>query len=692
MNITPIFTKSKRTSNSLLRDIRRRSSLNRNYEKRTLELLKKSIEERSRTYSALSKRDKEGGGIFGSLFGGSLLLKRLRGRGRGGSGGMGFSGVRPRKPLLPRGGGGIGRNLGRLGKFGKFGRVGPLAILGTGLDFSGRLGSGQNIAQATIGAGGGLAGALVGGAKGAAIGTAFGGPLGTLIGGIIGSGVGAFAGGGIADLLTGVNADRQRKSQIFIDKRRREKTLFSGALDQFDDTLKTFEEDTAPTIIAFKKQVDEDDQTVKIPIIIPPRLSTPNKPDNVKELDSVKVKPKDQFFKRPEFLVPFSAALITLGYIIAAEPLEKPLPFLVPIIEKKRQIFSFVKKLFPKIKSKPTKVETPKVEVINDETLNKVLDSMVEGIKRGAPISEEGLRKLSMTRLERLELFTRNFNIVRKFNLQRYKNFLDALQIAENALSFEDFVKMSKRDLEQFKGKVILERTTQDINKDLELVERFAKGESLGEILADMGEGTSIKDIKNAVRAARDAIAKGKNSEFLTKRQKETLEIIDQILEDRVKTLDFRQKLKGPQIGTDSPLDEFNLDKMLRENKLEFRNLLDALKLLREGTPLSSNLEPSFSSNIASIINNQQPVSDIDMPVLGAQSGDQLALAPKKIETIINDSDNIAMTSNNLIVMNNPTTIRPMSLGGSRQRTVVIKNESFDAVAKYAQMTGLLTV
>ena len=135
-----------------------------------------------------------------------------------------------------------------------------------------------------------------------------------------------------------------------------------------------------------------------------------------------------------------------------------------------------------------------------------------------------------------------------------------------------------------------------------------------------MGEGTSIKDIKNAVKAARDAIAKGKNSEFLTKRQKETLEIIDQILEDRVKTLDFRQKLKGVQ-SDESPLDTFNLDKMLRENKLEFRNLMDAIKLLREGTPLSS-LEPQSSSNIASLPskdifflgqngNNLSPVNNI---------------------------------------------------------------------------------
>ena len=247
MNITPIVTKTKITSNALLRDISRRSSLNRMYERQTLELLKKSIEERKKTYSALSKRDKEGGGLLGNLLGGSLLLRRLRGRGPKGPGGIGPGRLSPRSP---RGGGTIG---GGVGRFGRFGRIGPLAILGTGLDFGGRLGAGQNLAQATIGAGGGLAGLVAGGKVGAAIGTAILPGVGTFAGGLIGSTIGAIAGGNIADTLTGVNSDTRRRSTISILDKGRDKTQFSGALDQFDGTLKTLENDTAPTLMEFKK-------------------------------------------------------------------------------------------------------------------------------------------------------------------------------------------------------------------------------------------------------------------------------------------------------------------------------------------------------------------------------------------------------------------------------------------------------
>ena len=247
MNITPIVTKTKITSNALLRDISRRSSLNRMYERQTLELLKKSIEERKKTYSALSKRDKEGGGLLGNLLGGSLLLRRLRGRGPKGPGGIGPGRISPRSP---RGGGTIG---GGVGRFGRFGRIGPLALLGTGLDFGGRLGGGQNLAQATIGAGGGLAGLVAGGKVGAAIGTAILPGVGTFAGGLIGSTIGAIAGGNIADTLTGVNSDTRRRSTISILDKGRDKTQFSGALDQFDGTLKTLENDTAPTLMEFKK-------------------------------------------------------------------------------------------------------------------------------------------------------------------------------------------------------------------------------------------------------------------------------------------------------------------------------------------------------------------------------------------------------------------------------------------------------
>ena len=248
MNILPIATKTKKTSNVLLNSIRRRSSLNRMYEKKTLELLKKSIEERGKTYSALSKRDKQGGGLLGNLLGGSLLLRRLRGRGPKGPGSIGPGGIRPKSPIRPRGGGTIGGGVSRLGRFS---RIGPLAVLGTGLDFAGRVGSGQNIAQATIGAGGGLAGALAGGAKGAAIGTAIGGPLGTLIGGVGGSILGGFAGGSIADLLTGAS-DNRRRQQIQQIGQSTEKSKFSKSLDKFDNVIDNFEGSTTPLIKDYK--------------------------------------------------------------------------------------------------------------------------------------------------------------------------------------------------------------------------------------------------------------------------------------------------------------------------------------------------------------------------------------------------------------------------------------------------------
>ena len=123
MNILPIATKTKKTSNVLLNSIRRRSSLNRMYEKKTLELLKKTIEERGKTYSALSKRDKQGGGLLGNLLGGSLLLRRLRGRGPKGPGSIGPGGIRPKSPIRPRGGGTIGGGVSRLGRFSRIGPV-----------------------------------------------------------------------------------------------------------------------------------------------------------------------------------------------------------------------------------------------------------------------------------------------------------------------------------------------------------------------------------------------------------------------------------------------------------------------------------------------------------------------------------------------------------------------------------------
>ena len=250
------------TSNGLLNDIRKRSSLNRMYEKQSLALKKKLVEERKKAYDAASRKEGEGKGGLGFLRD-LFLLKFLRGRGRGG-GGFGRGGGRP--PVGPTGGGlGISPRItprnnivpfsrGRVPtRLGGLSRVGPLAILGTGLDFTSRLGSGQNVLQASLGAGGGLAGALAGGAKGAALGS-FAGPIGTLIGGVGGSLIGGIAGGSIADLLSGANRRRS------IEQERVERTFavteFSKAQDDFDQVLDKFEGRTAPLLKSYKKGED----------------------------------------------------------------------------------------------------------------------------------------------------------------------------------------------------------------------------------------------------------------------------------------------------------------------------------------------------------------------------------------------------------------------------------------------------
>ena len=252
------------TSNGLLNDIRKRSSLNRMYEKQSLALKKKLVEERKKAYDAASRKQGEGKGGLGFLRD-LFLLRFLRGRGRGGGGFGRGGGARP--PVGPTGGGlGITPRItpknnivpfsrGRVPtRLGGLSRVGPLAILGTGLDFTSRLGSGQNVLQASLGAGGGLAGALAGGAKGAALGS-FAGPIGTLIGGVGGSLIGAIAGGSIADLLSGANRRRS------IEQERVERTFavteFSKAQDDFDQVLDKFEGNTAPMLKAMKSEPEE---------------------------------------------------------------------------------------------------------------------------------------------------------------------------------------------------------------------------------------------------------------------------------------------------------------------------------------------------------------------------------------------------------------------------------------------------
>lgn len=111
-------------------------------------------------------------------------------------------------------GGAIAKSAPAGGLKGVRGAGGPLNAIFAGAEFSGRMGAGQNIAQAGLGTaasvGGGIAGAKGGAALGAAIGSIVPG-LGTAIGGLLGAAIGGFAGSSLAagatDTLTGANSE-----------------------------------------------------------------------------------------------------------------------------------------------------------------------------------------------------------------------------------------------------------------------------------------------------------------------------------------------------------------------------------------------------------------------------------------------------------------------------------------------------
>ena len=237
-----------RSSIFISRSLLESSRIERNLEKRSLVLKRKIVEERGRTLKNLESRDK--GTQKGGVLGGALGLLGL-----GGGGGLLRRGLRrtPKSPsqLLRMQKG--TSNLSRVGRFGRLAR--PLAAVGTGLDFIGRRAEGQSNVQAGVGAAGGLAGSIAGAKAGAFFGS-FAGPVGTIVGGAGGAIIGSLAGGRIADLFTGANRRRQFEEERVL--LRSQKTLFSEALDDFDRALDKFE-DAAPLLVLRR---DDDEEVV----------------------------------------------------------------------------------------------------------------------------------------------------------------------------------------------------------------------------------------------------------------------------------------------------------------------------------------------------------------------------------------------------------------------------------------------
>ena len=227
--IRNISGKVSRSSIFLSRSLLDSNRIERNLEKKSLVLKSKLVEQRGRTLAGIASRSRETqkGGILGGALGllvsgGSLLRRKLK------------TPKSPSKLLNMQKG---TSNLSRAGRLGKLAR--PLAVVGTGLDFVGRRAEGQTNLQAGVGAGSGLAGAIGGAKIGAAIGTAILPGAGTAIGGLGGSIIGGLVGGNLADILTGANRRRQFEVQRTV--LRTQKTLFSRALDDFDDVLDNFE-------------------------------------------------------------------------------------------------------------------------------------------------------------------------------------------------------------------------------------------------------------------------------------------------------------------------------------------------------------------------------------------------------------------------------------------------------------------
>ena len=535
----------------LTRQLSNTFRIERSLEKKSLVLKSKLVEDRDRTLKNLQSRDKDKqtkgllGGAFGFGLGGGLLRRGLKRTPKSSS----LLKIQKTTNLSSL-------KIGKIGKIG--GRLGPLAVLGAGLDFAGRRSQGQTNLQAGVGAGGGLAGALAGAKTGALIGTAVGGPIGAVVGGLGGSIIGSLAGGRLADLFTGANRRRQFEEQRTIA--RTETSLFSQALDDFDDVLDKFENifSDAPVKREDKEALEQRDEREERP---KPPISDKKKKERKLKVSATKT------------LV--AAGLITLiAFQLSKGKIDlKSANALIKLAASKPPSFQ---KLPVKTQLQTLLKETKK------EALLKRMSESPFLTKRGTVIPGQKGAPAKIIKKTNIIKERKDFKKI----IEELKNLNNKAQKSEDAETlFKDF------------GKLFRQKS--DIQGSVELLRKFIRN--------PRGlEGTSLEAIKKNTDLVFDVIKQFKKEGLLSPKQIESADKLLRVIERRLKQIGLG---KNSKITPDFTKDELKtLDELLK--------IVPRLKKSPLSDVLSKNLEPESNTNIASLA----PMGNIF--ILGGNGGD----------------------------------------------------------------------
>ena len=590
--ISKATTQNLKASMFLKRDLEQSARIERTLERKSLRIKKKLVEDRDRTLKNLLKsnreKDKQGGasGLLGLLFGGGIGGALLRNRGKPGGGGGGlFS--RFRKPKVPNTPGELLRmqkgpnNVSRLSRFSRFRNLGRISksnvILNTafaGLEFAGRKESGQTNLQAGVG----TAGSVTGGILGAAIGqTLIPIPVvGALIGGFIGSSIG----GGVADFLTGANRRRKFEEQRVIVSP--QKSLFSGAMDDFDRVLNKFE-----LAVPFLKIDDGDDDEVE-PVrrrtfveIIKDFFDRPKPPPPVEVEEP---KPETPLFQQPAFVIPVTAVVTAAALMLMAEPGD--------VIS-----FGALAKL---LKIKPTQLQKVKnVEKLMEELAKKDMPGLS---KKGIRVRiENAAEKANRKELERIlkESLKRDKNIIKNRKIEQET--AKRIKEIEGSKEFSNLVKEMKK-------------------KGLNIQDFLRQGKFLDEATDDLDM------IQRAIEAANKA---GVDPSIILRKGKAAYDTLLQNRLTRLRELERIFENKRIQINAERVEDMQKAFKMIKQAKDDFIRYFQQIK----GKPISSNDLDGFSSSDIAMVDNEG-----DSNIIFSNSNEQ-----QPIVNVINGEQGLAM-------------------------------------------------